>query len=1502
MPFKRFLSSLCQLFRRPKNMPSRWRRTFLRLEALEDRVVPVLGAVSPAFLVNQAALGGSNWNANVAMDGQGNFTVVWQNDSQDGSGWGISARRFDSQGQPLADPFGVNTQTSGDQAFPSIDMAADGRSVIAWSDGANVVAQRFAGAGSAAGNNFTVTSDHSWFGYTASPSPQVFVRDSGEFVVEYSSQGSQQFFRARDFAADGTPGTTREIFSSPWDYITYSRRGKMDAAGNLLLPVERASYSSAFDSRIRRLDVQGNTTETLQISAKTSDNVFLVYHPNVTPLPDGGFYATYLAGPGSPEPKGTLLGRRYGADGLPVGALTTLVAASLQPLEGGTLTTLANGNILVAWTVDKAGGNDDSYFQVFSADGVALGAPQAVVNNLANQSVFGVAADTQNGFVLVWWDQSSGGNVYAQRWTELEPRVSQLGPVTPNPRDTPVDTIDVAFTNPIDVNSFDYQDLALTRNGGANLINSAVTIAAVQGNTFRIGNLAGLTGDSGDYQLVVNATGILSTTGIAGVGQGQVNWKTNAVLPTITQLGPITPNPSPTPVTTVDVVFQGPIDAATFDFNDIILQRNGGANLVTNAVTVNYVSGTTFRINLPGMTALNGTYEITVNAQGIGNAVGQFGTSSTTASWAMAMPAPQLIQLGPVTPDPRYPPVDAVEVVLSQEIDLGTFNHQDVTLTRAGGANLINSTVTITQVNGATYRINNLTGLTQAPGTYTLTVNGAGIQNINGLAGSGTVSDSWTTKAVVTAQLVNGTLTIKGTPGDDSIQVRQVNRRISVDNIQIVVGKARVADVSVSQVKKIQIDGLDGDEDIRFGSSAVTGLQDILIPTLINGGAGNDFVQGGAGKDAINGGPGRDDLDGQGGNDTIHGGDDDDSLHGGAGNDNLYGDNGVDSLFGGIGNDKLYGGSQDDFLSGFEGNDSLLGGPGNDTLDGGDGNDSLSGEGGNDTLAGFDGKDALSGGVDDDTLSGDEGDDSLTGGKGNDTLRGRAGKDILGGDLGNDTLEGGDDADSLSGGLGNDSLSGGEGNDSLVGDDGDDNLQGGSGDDTLKGGRGNDTLFGSDGKDTLAGDDGDDNLQGGSGDDNLQGGLGKDTLFGGDNNDTLTGDEGDDNLQGGFGDDILKGGIGKDLLLGHEGNDQLMGDDNEDELRGGPDKDTLKGGLHNDVLYGQAGDDTLYGDGGNDILNGNENNDALFGGKDNDKLYGSTGADQLVGGEGNDQMDGEEDADTYAGANPGLFLSESTTGMSFGTVATALGSILPPAVLEALLKPLVISWMLDQAANQVPKLQAALQAKFEASVQKAHLYREDNWDNKIKTRAGMKNHGFWSKAGVNTKPTQFSFLTNEVRNVTADGGNIDIRFNIDLAAQLRAWWEWREYSFGARLASDSDDGQVELRLLAGFSLGANINWGTKPTIQITSDGPVAAVPNIFFHGFGVGDVFMNLLATPVNLWGPLVATFALADVAARAEALHGVMDFAITGTGGFTVTLKGYQGSTLVTTLTKSFP
>lgn len=83
-------------------------------------------------LANSVTAGNQEQPA-VAMDGNGDYVVVWRDELLDGSGSAIVGRRFSSEsGLPLSAQFVVNVTTAGDQSNPAIAMNANGRFVVVW--------------------------------------------------------------------------------------------------------------------------------------------------------------------------------------------------------------------------------------------------------------------------------------------------------------------------------------------------------------------------------------------------------------------------------------------------------------------------------------------------------------------------------------------------------------------------------------------------------------------------------------------------------------------------------------------------------------------------------------------------------------------------------------------------------------------------------------------------------------------------------------------------------------------------------------------------------------------------------------------------------------------------------------------------------------------------------------------------------------------------------------------------------------------------------------------------------------------------------------------------------------------------------------------------------------------------------------------------------------------------------------------------------------------------
>ncbi|MBL8814266.1 MAG: cadherin domain-containing protein, partial [Planctomycetaceae bacterium] len=145
-------------------------------------------ALSNEFRVNTTT-SNTQQQANIAMDSAGNFVVVWESRS---GNYDIKGQRYSSNGTALGTEFTVNTTTTNDQTGASVSMNSAGQFVVVWEsktgDGSasGIFAQRYNANGTTAGGQFqvnqTATNDQL--------DPEVAVDELGGFVISWESKQS----------------------------------------------------------------------------------------------------------------------------------------------------------------------------------------------------------------------------------------------------------------------------------------------------------------------------------------------------------------------------------------------------------------------------------------------------------------------------------------------------------------------------------------------------------------------------------------------------------------------------------------------------------------------------------------------------------------------------------------------------------------------------------------------------------------------------------------------------------------------------------------------------------------------------------------------------------------------------------------------------------------------------------------------------------------------------------------------------------------------------------------------------------------------------------------------------------------------------------------------------------------------------------------------------------------------------------------------------------------
>jgi Ca2+-binding RTX toxin-like protein len=403
------------------------------------------------FLVNTTTAS-FQYEPTITALADGRFVVAWTDTSLTGgdtSGYAVRAQVFNADGSPSGAEFLVNTSTASFQFQPTITALADGRFVVAWSDlsltggdtsGYAVRAQVFNADGSPSGTEFLVNTTTTGDQHE----PTITALADGRFVVAWTDLSltggdtSGYAVRAQVFNAEGIPSgaeflvNTTTSSSQFQPTITALADGRFVVAWSDLSLTGGDTSDYAIRAQVFNADGSPSGTEFLVNTATASSQ----YQQTITALADGRFVVAWTdySLTGIDISSGAVRAQVFNADGSPSGAefLVNTTTANVQ--YGPTITALADGRFVVAWTDTSLTGGDTSSYavraQVFNADGSPSGAEFLVNTTTANtQYEPTITALADGRFVVAWTDDSqTGGDTsdYAVRAQIFDPRLSAV--------------------------------------------------------------------------------------------------------------------------------------------------------------------------------------------------------------------------------------------------------------------------------------------------------------------------------------------------------------------------------------------------------------------------------------------------------------------------------------------------------------------------------------------------------------------------------------------------------------------------------------------------------------------------------------------------------------------------------------------------------------------------------------------------------------------------------------------------------------------------------------------------------------------------------------------------------------------------------------------------------------------------------------------------------------------------------------------------------------------
>lgn len=341
-------------------------------------------------------------------------------------------------------------------------------------------------------------------------------------------------------------------------------------------------------------------------------------------------------------------------------------------------------------------------------------------------------------------DGVSGFGVSSATWTHdaTAPELIDVIDVTTNPRNIAVQQVDLVFSKPINLSSFDVNDFSLTRDDlSVNLIegDDRVTIEHQYDNTYRVSGLSWVQAFVADPQVAdftfsVDSSGIMDLAGNVGDELQSTSWTIDL--------------DSPAPVMNLQLeTFSGIVSNGRV--NSLFAEISGqlGETGLTVSVTDLTTGGLLFddvindtSFDVPIEFPSPGRHNLEVK---LVDAAGNV-TRTLLPDLFVSDTPPNIDEVTGVPLQPVNDSLDELTVRFVSPINAASLTYEDLRITRDGGVNLVNSSIQIQAIDGdQVFAITGLSGITGAEGQYQLSIDLSGISNPYGNVGMNVFGTSW---------------------------------------------------------------------------------------------------------------------------------------------------------------------------------------------------------------------------------------------------------------------------------------------------------------------------------------------------------------------------------------------------------------------------------------------------------------------------------------------------------------------------------------------------------------------------------------------------------------------------------------------------------------------------------------------------------------------------------------------------------------------------------------
>jgi len=378
------------------------------------------------FQVNENVDNSDQTYPAIAVDDSGNFVVVWE-DNRNGN-WDIYGQRYDSNGSPLGSNLKINADTSSSyQSSPAIAVDGSGNFVMVWTDDRNgqynsdIYGQRYDSKGSPLGSNFKINVDT---GSSIQYASAIDVDGSGNFVVVWQDKrnGNLDIYGQRY----NSNGTTQSGNFKINDYNTGSSTQwdpaiAVDSSGNFMVVWndERNEGTGNPDVYGQRYNSNGAAQGgNFKINDETS--IRDQYSPAIAVDGSGNFVVVWTDQRNSIFQEYDIYGQRFSSNG-------TLQSGNfrINDNQGNSsqyhpaISMDSSGHFVVMWTDERNGKhNDYIYGQLYGSNGEIIGTNYRVNNDTGEKQQKGIDVKLVNRRIYHTWTDSrvpgQGRDIFAR--------------------------------------------------------------------------------------------------------------------------------------------------------------------------------------------------------------------------------------------------------------------------------------------------------------------------------------------------------------------------------------------------------------------------------------------------------------------------------------------------------------------------------------------------------------------------------------------------------------------------------------------------------------------------------------------------------------------------------------------------------------------------------------------------------------------------------------------------------------------------------------------------------------------------------------------------------------------------------------------------------------------------------------------------------------------------------------------------------------------------------